>query len=415
MASCSVPQRELLRLLKVFGRANPTTDTMHYRYQSRLGDPNWVCAAIVESIPSVRCLMEHGLKPVAVTSSLPGKVTLKVSGEDDDLGREFVVSWRDHPPAYMVECGEQIGRVRYSLMRLPGICESKYEDIVRKVESDGILAKTGILAALKRAKKTSPDWLCNTLTQLLTGGTKLRQWSVVRYIASGSYGAVFEVRNGKKKASLKLVLDDPDEMSAVEEAKLQNKFASKKLAPKIYGVVKVRMNRKRAWLLLMDFVDITLEDFLERPLSKEDYRNVGMLLLNTVSKLHELGWTHGDMHTGNIMLKFDRENKRLIPTLIDFGRSNTDESFPEVDITIFLRSLMMEAEGGSTNKCIRLHGLFDSPEEDVRFKCQNMQKKYQMLLRYYTTVFNSWLERHDMDPIELDWDAFDDTIQDYLE
>jgi serine/threonine protein kinase len=108
---------------------------------------------------------------------------------------------------------------------------------------------------------------------------------------------------------------------------------------------------KYVGIIIMEKLTITLESLESRILELED-KDVAIRIVNiikgkflrVISKLHELGYVHGDIHEGNIMLKMDTSNLvenlskgKYELRLIDFGmmEKNEGEMFDEMAFNVW--------------------------------------------------------------------------------
>ena len=92
----------------------------------------------------------------------------------------------------------------------------------------------------------------------------------------------------------------------------------------------------------MERIDFTLHDYLtQKELRTVDLKLIMSLILKLMLRLHNLGFTHGDMHDENIGFKLDKTTGQMRIMLIDLGMATTNKNYPAVDAEQLLRSLMI--------------------------------------------------------------------------
>lgn len=148
------------------------------------------------------------------------------------------------------------------------------------------------------------------------GATIGNIWKVGRLLGSGCHGDVYEVTdNYGRKAVVKTI--DPQDGSLVSEAGVLQKMHGFEGFPEVYYY-----GRHRKWeVIVMEKLSKSLEDVKSERgvvLSTRDVLICGIQILYRLEDLHDKGFVHGDLHSGNIMFGGGMSNEAVI-YLIDFG------------------------------------------------------------------------------------------------
>ena len=212
----------------------------------------------------------------------------------------------------------------------------------------------------------NPNKLCETLTGMLSAKC-IKGWKVTKFMAAGASGHVFRVvKSNGKKAVMKVQVGSAQEIK--HEVTTQRKFGRKGLAPKILeycsfkpkdrlgksaherlnalvqgeedGDVKPHKKGHMVHIIVMEEIAGVIGDWLKPLKSKEQLGQLSFDILTLVEAFKKHKMTHADLHLWNLGYVYTDSSKkymRLMP--IDFGRSVTGESNPELEIGAILRIL----------------------------------------------------------------------------
>ena len=208
---------------------------------------------------------------------------------------------------------------------------------------------------------SDPNRLCKSLGEILSAACT-KGWEITGYLGKGANGTVFDVVRKKdgRKGVVKLQYKDPHTIK--EEVSEQRKLHKRGLAPELieYCSFKPRsMDTKaerdlrraihtstraprghRVYLLFMDKLDGTVEDWLNRsPVSSKSMGALGRAIFDLIQRLRMEGFTHGDFHIGNLGYVFtdpSRTRVRIVP--IDFGLTSTKRAFTYLEIIQLVRT-----------------------------------------------------------------------------
>jgi serine/threonine protein kinase len=167
-------------------------------------------------------------------------------------------------------------------------------------------------------------------------------------LGSGRYGTTFSICKGRFQCSaLKIIELEDGREELNHEIRIQNKFHTKNLAPAVLGKpMFYNFNGKEFGVIHMEQIDNVLDNILSINLTPEGLDDIARGFLYLVSQLDLAGYTHRDMHPGNIAVnnRVDAYGKATVQlSLIDFGHSRTnDGAWPEVEVLQFLRTLSMK-------------------------------------------------------------------------
>jgi tRNA A-37 threonylcarbamoyl transferase component Bud32 len=171
-------------------------------------------------------------------------------------------------------------------------------------------------------------------TSVAGSGEGQTKWHIVRHLGQGVFGSTFLAVNRQgQEAAVKVILETGQEkVKPTEEFELQRVFASMNLAPRVLNTASVLFRGTKFHVLMMERVEFTLYDLLcFQRLSPNTLQSIAYSLARFLWKMYEKGITHGDMHSQNIMFRYNKETKQYEPLLIDFGYATTQFNDPEVD------------------------------------------------------------------------------------
>ena len=197
----------------------------------------------------------------------------------------------------------------------------------------------------------NPSGLTTTCAQIirqLPQKCLFNKWRIVSVLGRGAYGFVFlvqgEIRGDVQLAAMKVQVENPgvDFTTTTMEIDMQRAFSAEKLSPQILCVDTVRIHGYNVTVILMERIDFTLRDYLmQKRLHTNDLKLVMSLVLKLMLRLHNLGFTHGDMHDENIGFKVERETGQIRIVLIDLGMATTNKNYAVVDAEQLLRSIII--------------------------------------------------------------------------
>lgn len=158
-------------------------------------------------------------------------------------------------------------------------------------------------------------------------GTDLNGYTITKYIASGSFGDVFESRNNKTNelVALKIPIINKEkdgERWLIEEAKIYNALHKQKseedencAVANIKILSNKTLNKK---IMIMDLLGPSLESILSKnkKFTIKSIILIAIQLINTMKYIHDRGYIHRDIKPDNFVI--DNNNGEKI-YCIDFG------------------------------------------------------------------------------------------------
>jgi serine/threonine protein kinase len=222
-----------------------------------------------------------------------------------------------------------------------------------------------------------PNNNCNWLQTMLVKHFKCIQgWTLVSILGQGEFGIVFMLKrknkiNGEQQeefCAAKLQWETQKAFISPErEIDIQKVMAKRHLAPSIVCQEKQTLiwgkdedkQERIAHLFLMSTVDMPLSTFLAQIYSqhKDDdekrksmIKGVYVALRDLLLSLRYYHFTHGDLHTNNIMFKKIDGGRRWKLLLIDFGQSSEATNDAKLDISQLLRTMMFSE--GKELQCV---------------------------------------------------------------
>lgn len=196
----------------------------------------------------------------------------------------------------------------------------------------------------------NPNIMCLVAQKHLPKSKYLKGWQVVKLLGSGKFGTIFLIQKGTKLRAVKIMFPSyKDWTTPVEEFHLQQKAARIGIAPKVLNYSKHSKFGRTMYVIIMDTMDMDLVTYLKcistlvKPKERKEYlaglfRGIRTLFF----KMKRHNFTHGDLHPGNIMLRYTSDGKTLEVLLIDFGQSSSQINYPWVDVSQFLRVLQWD-------------------------------------------------------------------------
>lgn len=144
----------------------------------------------------------------------------------------------------------------------------------------------------------------------------------------GVFGNIVFAQFQKEECAIKLVHIDDNNTSLEEwerEVLVSKLMSDHEIGPRVFtaGICKETNTYgklTRLGYLVMTRFDHTLKETDELKISKEFVASLRKQGMDKLKKMYELGWSHGDIHQGNIMVKLSPQPMLFF---IDFGKSSS--------------------------------------------------------------------------------------------
>jgi serine/threonine protein kinase len=141
-----------------------------------------------------------------------------------------------------------------------------------------------------------------------------------KMLGKGRSGEVYELCDERKQCPYVLKVQDLAKTGPLSfRLEVEYQMKAKAFAPKIHDAWICHTNQTTisTGFIVMERMDGTLDDYIARPEVHEPHQTFSKQFIKTirshVAKLHKMGISHGDLHSGNI---FHKNNKWFLG---DFG------------------------------------------------------------------------------------------------
>lgn len=166
----------------------------------------------------------------------------------------------------------------------------------------------------------------------LAPGTELGSYRIVRYLASGKTGDIYEAQHTALRRSFALKLLHPElanNPESVQRFLREGKVAARLDHPNIVRMHDLGVHEARPYLVMELLAGETLADRLRRgPMALHEAVGVAVPLAASLATAHQAGVVHRDLKPDNVMLVPEGHTSR--PVVMDFGVSKL---FDGIDLT----------------------------------------------------------------------------------
>lgn len=175
---------------------------------------------------------------------------------------------------------------------------------------------------------------------------------------SGAFGDVFKTKGKKYTYAVKVINidkqedspwnDGKDKLKQIEsEATITRKMGELGIGPKIFDVYYCNDDNKPKYYFVMEFMNQgSLESYMEKNNLKKLPANQVKTIIAKLKKMHDLGYIHNDLHTGNVLVN-KKSNGNIDFFISDFGLASDNDKQAKEDQERELKRLKNYLETGS--------------------------------------------------------------------
>ena len=152
-------------------------------------------------------------------------------------------------------------------------------------------------------------------------GTNLGKYIITRYIASGSFGNVFEAKNKITDELVALKIPILNENKNGQKLLIDEARVYKKISNKENGVANMKVTKNGdKHIIIMDLLGPSLESIVTKykKLGLKSVIYLAITMLEVLKYVHSCGYIHRDIKPDNFVFGYEKEESKKI-YCIDFG------------------------------------------------------------------------------------------------
>ena len=231
----------------------------------------------------------------------------------------------------------------------------------------------------------------------------IKKYTFIKLVGKGTYGSAFLVINNKNERAI-VKIQKIQRVDFLREVVMHKRLDRLGLAPKFYGA-DIWYN---CGIIEMEEMDGILYNFLLEKRDDKTLDNILSQLKSLLIKKNKEGIIHGDLHTGNIAYKYQKDGELKV-YMIDFGFSCcmfTKQKYDIMEIYQLYGSLFYSMNSYNKKylyyKMITWNDVFHSDLQKTlkKFKFNNYNHDINIKYPNIKKLWNEWFDIQNRDEIE---------------
>lgn len=143
-------------------------------------------------------------------------------------------------------------------------------------------------------------------------GTNINEYTIIKYISSGSFGNVFEAKNNKTNEMVALKIPIKNETRDGQKSILDEGRIYKKISNREHGISQVKViSHKGKKIIVLDLLGSSLESLLSKykRFGLKTIINLAISMIQIMKYIHSCGYIHRDLKPDNFVTGYENKSK----------------------------------------------------------------------------------------------------------